>query len=513
MSKKEKSVLGQYTGKCCDSNVFNNNDMHLSDVLFKNLMESDEYKRAMENHHYIGYLGHPADPDCQDFEHACIVMKDMRLLPNGEIEGDFDLVDTPVGRIVKSFIDAGVKFGISIRGLGEVAADGEVDPEQFVFRGFDLVTFPAYDDCIPEFREIAASTDMKKKAAYKKICASINNNLKSIRSSEALHLIQEQLEDGCEEYNIIQDRIDELAEPDVIIEENVVDDVMQEKLDAVTELYLEAEAKVKELEEALFESETCNNELAVECKTTKAQFARLRRIVANQLDTARDVCEDASELHQDLKRQLRASNSQLTKVKASLDTTRKELSETQRELDRSKQSYERAVTANTKLRRELNNMTNNSDSDRKAIEAAESLNLKYKRKIEANSEVISQKDSTIEDLKAELHETVVAKKQLESKASNLDVKNGELLSRVEAAEEMVFNYQQAYANMYANALGVYLKDLPITADTSVDQLKQMISAGTSTANIGAAPSYYDDDEAYDDEELSFEGYNAEMVTL
>ena len=130
--KNNSSVLGTFTGKCCDSNVFNNNDMHLSREVFETLMASDEYKRAMQNRHYMGFCGHPDNSDCQDFEHACIVMTDMRLLDNGEVEGDFDLIDTPVGRIVKAFIDAGVNFGISIRGLGDVDANGEVDPDQFM---------------------------------------------------------------------------------------------------------------------------------------------------------------------------------------------------------------------------------------------------------------------------------------------------------------------------------------------------------------------------------------------
>ena len=47
----KKGVLGTFTGKCCDSNVFNNNDMHLSRELFEKLMASDEYKRAMDNRH------------------------------------------------------------------------------------------------------------------------------------------------------------------------------------------------------------------------------------------------------------------------------------------------------------------------------------------------------------------------------------------------------------------------------------------------------------------------------
>lgn len=44
---KKPAVIGQFTGKCCDSNVFNNNDMHLGRELFQNLFASDEYKVAV----------------------------------------------------------------------------------------------------------------------------------------------------------------------------------------------------------------------------------------------------------------------------------------------------------------------------------------------------------------------------------------------------------------------------------------------------------------------------------
>jgi hypothetical protein len=79
---------------------------------------------------------------------------------------------------------------------------------------------------------------------------------------------------------------------------------------------------------------------------------------------------------------------------------------------------------------------------------------------------------------------------------------------------MVFSYQQAYANIYANALGVYLKDLPITATTSVEELRNMISAGTSTAGIPASAGMMidEDEDSYEDD--SFDGdFSAEMVTL
>lgn len=513
---ESKSVLGTFTGKCCDSNVFNNNDMHLSRELFEKLMESEEYKRAMENHHYIGYLGHPSDSDCQDYEHACIVMKDMRIADNGEIEGDFDLIDTPVGRTVKAFIDAGVNFGISIRGLGEVDGNGEVDPDEFIFRGFDLVTFPAYDDCIPEFKQIAASTDAKKQAKYKKICAAIDTNLPDIDSCEALVVLQEQLPDGCDEFNKIQDRINELNC-------GVADDidtlaVTEEKLEAMTELYLDAAETVRNLELELADCELANKDLAVECKTLKQKWNHLNRITANQI-------ADANQIAGKLENERNASRRQTRKIKASvaaleqeLSATKGELSVTKRELSSAKQAYDKQVTANTNLRNRLDSIIKQRRDDREAIKASDNVNLKYQQKIEANKNIISEKDSIIDDLNKKLNETVVASKKVELKASNLDEKNKELLSRIEAAEEMISSYQQAYANIYANALGVYLTGLPITANTSVEELTDMIKAGTSTANIPAAPAYYsedvEDDTYIEGQDDTFDGnYSAGMVTL
>lgn len=509
---KKPAVLGVFTGKCCDSNILNHNDMHLSRELFEKLMESDEYKRAMANKHYIGYAGHPEDSDCQDFEHACIVMTDMRIADNGDIEGDFDLLDTPVGRVIKSFIDAGVKFGISIRGLGDVDGNGEVDPDAFIFRGFDLVTFPAYDDCIPEFKAIAASTDTKKQAKYKKVCAAINANIKNITSCEALELIKEELPDSSDEFNLVAERINELTAPETVEEavaEEVVEkaaevDVTEQKLDAMTDLYLDAQAQVRELEQTVTELETTNQDLTVECKTLKHRQARMKKLVANQL-------ADANASLAALENKYNRSEHRLSRVKASLSAAMSDLKDTQAK-------YKEQINANTDLQTQVDSLMYKSKVDKNTITASENLNLKYQQKIEANNEAISQKDSEIEELNTKLSETVTAQKEVESRASDLDETNKELLSRVEAAEEMVLSYQQAFADMYANALGVCLTGLPITASTSVDELKQMIKSGTSTAGIPANPSFGAGDAEYidgDEDEDLFDdvNYGADMVTL
>ena len=79
------AILGTYTGKCCDAAVVNNNEMKLNRELFEKLLASDEYKDAMEHRYYIGFLGHPEDPNCQDFKNGCIIMTSMEIKDNDEV--------------------------------------------------------------------------------------------------------------------------------------------------------------------------------------------------------------------------------------------------------------------------------------------------------------------------------------------------------------------------------------------------------------------------------------------
>jgi len=421
---KVPGVIGTFEGKCCDSNVFNNNDMKLGRELFEKLIASEEYRDAMSHNYYIGFLGHPSDPNCMDFRNACIVMRDMWMDDNGEVYAKFDLIDTPVGRVVKTFIDAGVEFGISIRGAGDIDNEGNVDPETFVFRGYDLVTFPAYSDCVPTFQAIAASTDIKKKATYKKICQVLNDNLESITSATTLESAQNMFKENSDEYKAISTRIDALKAVTGATETEDAIDLEPDKVKGMTNLYLaqveantQLEAKVKSLEDDLKKSKMQEYNTKVACSRKIKSF---KRIVATQI---KDITK---------------------------------------ELDSMESRYSKQIKAN----RELSNK----------IVSLESKNLEYSRKIEATSKTISQKDSTISDLEKNLHETVVASNQFKKQTSNLDEDNRMLQKRVEAAEQMVLKYQEAYANMYANALGIHIDNLSVTASTSVGDLQKLITS-------------------------------------
>lgn len=420
-------ILGVFEGECADANITNLNGLDITFEVWENVFNSDEYKKAIKHGWYIGFLGHPEDPNCMDFEHACIVMTEGHIDSNGKVYGKFNLIDTPVGRIVKSFIDAGVKFGISVRGAGDII-DNSVDPDTFVFRGFDLVTFPAFPESIPEFSEIAASTDIAKQAKYRAVCNTVRRNLDKITSAESLDIIQSQFGAQSDEYQAIEARKSALANTST--SDDVNTDVAEMKIASMTQLYLEQVQSAMSLArdvESLRRNQSrvihqCNNKIKALERITSCQTADLQK--QNQLLSHR--CRSLS-----------------TK-------------------------YNEQIKANQQL---------NSK-----IDALENLNLKYKQKIGASSELARKKDSTISHLRSKLDETVNAASESKSRTSNLDAKCMKLQAKLEAAENLIAEYQDAYASLYANAVGLHLDNVTVTSSTSVAEMQNLIS-GTSIANM------------------------------
>lgn len=503
----KSTIIGTFEGKSCDANVMNNNSMHLGKDLFDVLVNSEEYQTAIENGWYIGYLGHPEDPGCMDFRNACIVMRDMRMEDNGEVICKFDLIDTPVGRVVKAFIDAGVTFGISIRGAGDVDIDGTVDPETFVFRGYDLVTFPAYNDAIPTYADVAASSDVEKQHKYKKIKAAIKKNLTDITSSTALVTLQEQLNPVSDEYKDVEAREIELT-GEVPVEPisdtcDGVDDalrisVLEEKVKALTKLYLEQFKANHELVGEINTAQHTINSLQATFASGKIVRDRetraIRRILASQLE---DVCSELdvatkkvmasegkialltstnkklkSNLHstvvakeeldkelQSVTAQLSVANKDKSRIQSSLTTTKQKLARTEQSL----------ITANTKIQSQ---------------KECEKNNLIYNRKIESSTQQLKEKESTIADLRRELQETVEECENLQSDVSNRDTEIEELTQRVEACEHLLGEYQQACVDNYADILGVQV-NVPVTSSTSVSELKSLVYGSVGIPSISA----------------------------
>lgn len=418
------SILGTYEGEALDTNITNLNGLDITKEVMDTVKASEDYAVGIENGWFIGFLGHPEDPACQEFQNGCIVLTDMDVQDNGKVYAKFNLIDTPVGQIVKKFIDAGVKFGISIRGAGDIVGN-EVDPETFMFRGFDLVAFPAYPESVPTFTAVAASTNLEDRKKYQAICAAVKANLDGITSSTAIEVLKSQFAPQSEEYKALEQRKNAIECADVM-------NIDAQKIEAMTDMYLEAQSRV-----AILESE--NQKLRMEKNAIMASCKR--KVNALQ----------------------RISDEQLGDTLTSLDT-----------ITASRDSLRKTVKSlNEQLKHEKQN------------------NLIYTQKITASREEAKRKDSTIADLKSKLRETVTASAKSRSQTSNLDSEKRKLNAELNACKETLLSYQKAYADIYANALGVHLDNISVTASTSVEDLESIIDGAINTASVPARADMLD----------------------
>ena len=226
-------------------------------------------------------------------------------------------------------------------------------------------------------------------------------------------------------------------------------------------------------------------------------------------NTISQLEEDLVKVSTDSENELVAANTKMSHYKRIVSNQLKDAHE----------SLQEQITANTQLDSELHRVKAKLSKARQEIKSAQQLILKYQRKIEAHSNVLAKKDSAVEDFKTQLNETVVAKTQLESRVRKLSADNAQLKDRVEASERMLLEYQQAYANIYASALGKHVSNLTVNSATSVKELKDMICSSTNTSNIASSLDYDDElieGDDFDETEFTNEDdarYGADLVTM
>lgn len=419
-----------FEGECADANITNLNGLDITREVWENVFQSEEYQKAIENGWLIGYLGHPEDPNCMDFKNGCIVMTEGHIEDDGKVRGKFNLIDTPVGRIVKAFIDAGVTFGISVRGAGDII-NNSVDPDTFVFRGFDLVSFPAFPESIPTFTAIAASSDVESQKKYKKVCAAVSDNLKEITSCEAIDVLQCQFAKQSDEYKALEDRKNELkascdSDTDDDVDEVQDIDVAKEKIQAMTQLYLEAVQANADLKKAIADLK----------KTISANTStHLRKIAASER-----VCQD----------QVLAAQ-------------------------KNNKALEEQVES---LQNRVSTLVSASHIVKSRLEDERSTNLIYLQKINASKKDIESKDEVIASLNQKLSETVASAEDIKRSVSNRDSELQDLKKQVLAAKKLAREYQDAFATLYSQAIGADPSKVRFNSIMSVNDMKSAITSST-----------------------------------
>lgn len=109
----------------------------------KNAMEREVKlftEEKIKKNHAAGELNHPESP-IVNLDRISHYIKELRCDGNNYY-GKAKLANTPMGLIAQTLIKDGYQLGVSTRGLGTVAEDGEVS-EDFKLLAIDLVSDPS----------------------------------------------------------------------------------------------------------------------------------------------------------------------------------------------------------------------------------------------------------------------------------------------------------------------------------------------------------------------------------
>ena len=166
-----------------------------SETLEKEMKRYDEefiqHKRA------LGELGHPDGPTING-DRVSHLITSMRREGN-DFYGKAKILSTPMGEIVKTFIDEGVKIGVSTRGLGSVKQlkDGVMEVQKdFHLATVDIVTDPSAPNAF-------VNGIMENREYYYDIASA------SWRAQEVTEVIEEIVEEVEKKINRVVRKIDE----------------------------------------------------------------------------------------------------------------------------------------------------------------------------------------------------------------------------------------------------------------------------------------------------------------
>ena len=132
------------SGLMQEADVLNGNGRVYSPDILKR--EVENYKKSVDDRRALGELDHPDDSviNLKNASHLVVGL----WTEGNKVMGKIEVLDTPSGRILKDLIKAGVKLGISSRGLGSLKKKNGKDyvQDDFQLICFDMVSEPSTPD-------------------------------------------------------------------------------------------------------------------------------------------------------------------------------------------------------------------------------------------------------------------------------------------------------------------------------------------------------------------------------
>lgn len=431
--------LGTLKGPCADLENPTRNGNFYSRKLWENVFKDPLVVESLQDRVLIGELDHPGDRLETKATNAAIVMTDYKFNDsNGTLDGTFDILDTPNGRILRSLLDYGCKIGVSSRGEGDVVTKegvDYVDEDNFDFVAFDAVVLPAVKKAKPSLQE---GLDHEKSVSLKE---SLVKEIESSKTVAELDLIKKVIE------------ATELPESDSLIESIKIKSSQLEGVTYSSDL-------IEDLEKL-------SNQVLIlkeENKSLKEDIVTYKSRLEKSVKSSKRIKEDYNKTI----RESQDRKSDLDKVSKNLGRIRIQYKSIQENLKKSQSKVERLQGD---LRDTISSETN-----------LKSKTEELKRSLKESQNQVRSKIFEIDNLKKEMTES---KKSYESKIKSLEESLNNKTNLVESLQKEVNDYKNNCASMrkdFAEQVsrenGIDPKSIleSVSYDTSTDEIRNLVES-------------------------------------
>jgi hypothetical protein len=148
--KEEKDGIKQYfiKGPFMVAETLNGNKR----VYPRSVLEGElgRYAQIISENRAMGELGHPSNPTL-NLDRVSHIITQLTMNEN-IVFGKAKILDTPCGKIAKTFLDEGIRLGVSSRGLGSIKESNglKVVQPDFKLMTVDIVAEPSGPGCFVE---------------------------------------------------------------------------------------------------------------------------------------------------------------------------------------------------------------------------------------------------------------------------------------------------------------------------------------------------------------------------
>ena len=329
-----RKVLGKLKGIGADFTKPTRNDRKYNLKLWRNVEKSEDFQEMMETLTCFGEADHPETRADTSIKEIAMVLTLFEIRESeGIVYTEFDILDTPNGRILKELLDYGCKIGVSSRGIGdEIVVNGEtiIDPDTYIFFGFDAVVMPAVKSARPEA--------VLESSGYKNLSESIERELKSATTKYEVESIGRVLDSVLPDNDSIKESINkklsEFNSGEDISDNNDSNlEELEDLKNEVRNLRRKLSAKnirLEKLTSILNKKSSDSNELSKKLRESIIENYRLQDSVidgVNQIEDISKQFERTKSIHNEAIQDLKKSNRSLQRKISILESSRKDLSE------------------------------------------------------------------------------------------------------------------------------------------------------------------------------------------